>query len=204
MDKKCEARRSLHQRADRGTAQPDDEVAFPMTRHGAVVSFGGTFADHDFGRYEGLPVFSSAQPWYAKRASSAQAGGQLAAQRASTLHIECLVDGFGADAHRFVIRKLVQEPPRDLLRAPRCCPPPVLPTPMSTSFPGHCRPMNSLSTWAGDNACQSILNVAPQRSIDGQLANLRPASRPFSVPLRRCGAINESTTASGRVTSNFT
>jgi hypothetical protein len=108
MNKERETRRPLYQCADRRTAQPQDEIAFPMTGYGAVCSFSGALADHDCGGHEGLSAFASALPWHAKRAPGAQAGGQLAAQRASALHVKCLVDGFGADAHRFVVWKIVR------------------------------------------------------------------------------------------------
>src|SRR5688572_24182216 len=123
MDKKCEARCAFDQGADRRAAQREDEITFPMTRDRPVRSFSGAFANHDLGRYEVLSTFASALPWDAKRATGTQACCQLAAQRASALHVQCLVDGFGANAHRFVVRKIMQEPSRDLLRAPRGCPP---------------------------------------------------------------------------------
>ena len=174
-----------------------------MTRNRPVRCFSRSFANHDLGRYEVLPASSSALPWDTKRAAGTQAGCQLAPQCASALHVQCLVDCFGADPHRSVVRKLVQEPSRDLFWAPSCCPPPVLPTPMPTAFPSYCRPMNSRSAWARDNACQSILNVTPQRYIHGQLGDLWPTSRSLGVPLRRCGTISESTAPSGCVASNL-
>ncbi len=42
---------AFHQGSDSRLVCPDDEVAFPMTRHGTVLDFGGTLRDHDHVTY---------------------------------------------------------------------------------------------------------------------------------------------------------
>jgi putative transposase len=72
--------------ADRGTAKTQDEVPFPVAWHGSIGSLRWTLADHDLGRDESLASPTRARPWYPQRPSGAQAGRQLATQRASTLN----------------------------------------------------------------------------------------------------------------------
>jgi hypothetical protein len=43
---------SFDKGADRGAMESEEEVTFPMAWHRAIVSFGGTFADHDGGSDE--------------------------------------------------------------------------------------------------------------------------------------------------------
>src|SRR5262245_815748 len=52
MEQERKSRRAFHQSADRRAAEPQDEVAFPMTRDGARISFRWAFANHDFWRHE--------------------------------------------------------------------------------------------------------------------------------------------------------
>lgn len=47
-----EPRFAFHQSADRRAFQAEDQIAFPVTRHGAVFCFGGAFADHDLIGYK--------------------------------------------------------------------------------------------------------------------------------------------------------
>jgi hypothetical protein len=98
-------------------------------------------------------------PWHPQSPSGAQAGRQLAAQRASTLNEQRLIDGFMADAHCLIVREINLQATGDLLRAPGICPPPVLPWSMSTAFPGHGRTGNRSPAWSDDDASQSFLHI---------------------------------------------
>jgi hypothetical protein len=49
-----EARHAFYQGADRGTAKAQDEILFPVARHGAINCPRRTLADHDLGRDKGL------------------------------------------------------------------------------------------------------------------------------------------------------
>src|SRR5438067_242253 len=99
-------RRALHQRADRGTVQPQDEVPFPVTRHRPVAHFCWPLADHDLRHDESLAPTPGARPRYAQRTPGAQAGRQLASQGPTALYIKRLVDGFVADAHHLIMWKV--------------------------------------------------------------------------------------------------
>ena len=50
MQQHREACRALDQRANRRTAQAEDQVSLPMSRHRPIGCFGGTLTDHDFRR----------------------------------------------------------------------------------------------------------------------------------------------------------
>lgn len=49
VDQDREAGLSLDERPDGGAFQPDEQVAFPVPGHGAVIGRRGAFADHDVG-----------------------------------------------------------------------------------------------------------------------------------------------------------
>ena len=79
--------------ADRGAFQPDDEVAFPVARDGAVVGFGWTFADHHLGchvrpRLAPSPALSGTRNARPVRRQC----DQFTLQRSSALDVERLVD----------------------------------------------------------------------------------------------------------------
>ena len=105
-----EPRRALHQRADRGTVQPEDEIPFPVTRHCPVAHFCWALADHNLRYDESLAPTADARPWDPQRTPGAQTGRQLAAQGPPALYVKRLVDGFVADAHHIIVGKV--EPQR--------------------------------------------------------------------------------------------
>ena len=74
---------AFDQRADRGAAKSDDEVAFPVSRNSSVLGLGGPLADHDVGAYKLFAATTAASPRHAQRPPDAQAGRQLAAQPAA-------------------------------------------------------------------------------------------------------------------------
>ena len=91
----------------------DDEVALPVPRNGPVLDFGRALADHDHPRdaAPGLDAPSGA----ALGPPGAQAAGQLAAQLASALDEEGLVDRLVAHPHHRIVGKLEAQTHRDLL-----------------------------------------------------------------------------------------
>ena len=113
-----EAAAALDQRADRGAAQPKDQVAFPVPGNGPVLRLGGPLADHDLVGHEALAAAADAGPGNAQRPPGPQAGGQLAPQRSAALHIQRLVDRLMRDAHRLIIGEVQPQPVGELLRAP--------------------------------------------------------------------------------------
>ena len=85
---------------------PKDQIAFPVTRDGAVLGLGGSLADHDLRGDELLAASSAARPRHPQRPAGAKTGGQLAAQRTAALHVERLVDRLMGDPHRLIIREV--------------------------------------------------------------------------------------------------
>ena len=172
MQQHREARRALDQRADRRAAQAEDEVSFPVSRHRPIGRFGGTLADHDLGRDEALAAPACARPRHPQRPPGSQAGRQFAAQRASALNEERLIDGFVADAHRLVVREVDRQAPGNLLRAPGPGPSPILPRAMPAALP-RTRPDRERRTPLGrdDDASQSLLHISAQGRVERKLAS---------------------------------
>ena len=136
MQQHREARRALDERADRRTVQPQNEIALPVSRYCPVGRLGRTLADHDLRRDEALAALAHARPRRSQRPASSQARRQFTAQCPATLDEERLIDGFVADAHRLVIRKVDDQALGDLLRAPCFGPSSILSLAMSASVPG--------------------------------------------------------------------
>ena len=160
-----------------------------MARHGPVGHFRRALADHDLGGDEGLATTPSARPRHPQRPPCAQAGGQLAAQRAPTLHVERLVDGFVADAHGLIVREVEPQAAGDLLRAPGSGPSPVLPRPVPAALPWHNRTSDCRAAWCADRASQPVLDIPPQRGVDHQLRRLGAPGGSVGVPLGGGGSI---------------
>src|SRR5438445_1784423 len=117
---------ALDERADRGAAEADDEVALPVPGHRAVLSLGRTLTDEDLAGHEVLAAAAGAGARHPQRPARAQACGELAPQSTAALHIQRLVDRLVRDPHRFIMREVEPQPAGDLLRAPRLRPAPVL------------------------------------------------------------------------------
>ena len=131
-----------------------------------------------------LPPPARARPRHAQRPARAQAGRQLALQRSPALYVERLADGLVTDPHGLVPGKVEPQALGNLLRAPRRSPPPVLPSPMPATLPGHGRAGHRGPARSDNDAGKPILHVPPQRRIHRKLRRLRPARRALSVPLR--------------------
>ena len=204
MEQHREARGALDQRADRRTAETEDQVALPMARHGAVCGLRRARADHDLGRYEGFAPAAQARSRQAQRSSGAQACGEFALQRATALHVERLVDGLVADAHGLVLGEVEPESAGDLLRAPSLRPPSVLPAPGPPALPGHARPADLLAAWRGNPAGEPILHIVAQPRVHCQLRRLRTTGGPIRMPLRGRGPVLEAPASRGRVAAQLT
>ena len=189
---------AFDQCADRGAAESDDQVAFPVSRNRSVRSLGGPLADHDLGAYKLFAAAPAAGPRHAQRPPGAQACRQRAAQGPPPLDVQRLVDGLVRDPHRVIVWILYPEPMGDLLRAPRRRPVSVLAAAMTSPTPGahggarHGRPVLS-----HDRACEAVLHVDPQPIVRGQLGYFRALGTSVAVPLRRRRPIRQ-TAASSR------
>src|ERR1700755_2964588 len=85
VQQQSEARHTLHQSANCGTAKAQDEVPFPVARHGAISCLRRPLADHDLGRYEGLAPSTRTRSRCPQHPPGTQACRQLTAQRTTTL-----------------------------------------------------------------------------------------------------------------------
>jgi hypothetical protein len=86
---------------------------------------------------------------------------------------ERLIDGFVAYAHRLVIRKVDDEAPGDLLRAPCFGPSSILSLAMSASVPGNCRTWNGNAVRGRDHPGEPFLDIGAQSRILRKLRNFR-------------------------------
>src|SRR5215471_18785778 len=86
-----------------------------------------------------MKVLLRARSRHPQHPPGTQAGCQLAAQRATTLNEQSLIDGFMADAHALIVREVDRQAASNLLRAPGVCPPSILPRSMPAAFPAHSR-----------------------------------------------------------------
>src|SRR4051794_41295323 len=167
----CEPCRALHQGADRRAAQSYDEIPLPVARHCPVGRFRRALADHDLRGEVGFAASAAARPRHAQCPPGPQAGGQLAPQRAAALHVQCLVDGLVADAHRLIAGEVEPQPPGDLLRAPRPGPLPVLPCPCRRPFQGTTGPQTAappeVATTPASRSCTYVCSAALATSFAG-------------------------------------
>jgi len=115
VQQQSEARHAFYQGADRGTAKAQDEIPFPVARHGAINCPSRALAYHDLGRDEGLASPARTRSRYPQHPPGAQAGRQLAPQRATTLNEQRLIDGFMADAHGLIVREVDRQAASNLL-----------------------------------------------------------------------------------------
>src|SRR3954464_9586591 len=142
---------SIVKRLERSTSVPMAERSVPMIRSpsqcpgtarsaasggGAlIIPLGGALADHHLVGDKALPARADSGPRDAQRPAGAQARGQLAGQRAATLHEQRLVDRLVGDPHRRIIGEVDPQPGGDLLRAPCARPPAVLATRLVAALP---------------------------------------------------------------------
>ena len=176
--------RALHQSADGGAVQAQDEVSFPMARHAAVFDLCWTLADEELRGDErfATPARGLAAPATlalfsdvpSVRASTRPAHGHRAPGR-------WLV----ADAHAVVARKVQPQASGNLLWAPCHSPSAALPSPAPPTFPWqHRRDGHRGTARSGHGADQPLLHISPQRRVGGQLCRFRATPRPLRVPLR--------------------
>src|SRR3546814_745581 len=87
MQQHGEARGPFNERADRGTAKAEDEVAFPMSGDCPVFDLRWSLADHDGFSEERLSTVAGALARQAKGPPRAQAGGEFLTQCPTALDI---------------------------------------------------------------------------------------------------------------------
>src|SRR4029077_11751143 len=99
-------------KSNEGLNAPDLQgVFFPVSWHRPIDCFGRTLADHDLRRDKAFAAAAYSRPRHPQHPSCSQAGRQFAAQRSSALDEQCLIDGFVADTHCLVVRKVDRQAP---------------------------------------------------------------------------------------------
>ncbi len=130
-----------------------------MPRNRPVADLCRAIADHQRIGEEGLAAIACAFSRQSESTPGPQTGGELSLQRAASLDVESLVNGFMTDAHRRILGKVHLQPLRDLFRAPGRGPAPTLSVDGPPPFPYHDRPIEGDAVRCGNEAGQSILHV---------------------------------------------
>jgi hypothetical protein len=94
----------------------DDQGAFPVAGHRPILDLGRSITDHDHRVDEAGCAGGQVTVRLAPRPSGAQRGGHLAAQAATGLQVESLVDGLRAHPHLRPVRVIDAQSVTDLLR----------------------------------------------------------------------------------------
>ena len=97
-------------RADRGPARADDQIALPVPGDGAVGCLRGALREYDVRGDMPLRAVLRASPWLAQCAAGSQAGDELAFERTTALDEQRLVDRLVADAHGLIIGEVDLQP----------------------------------------------------------------------------------------------
>ena len=109
---------ALHEGADRGLVEPDDQVPFPVARNRPLIYVGRPLGDQDLRGDELLTAALRARPGHPQRSPRAQTGDELAFERAAALDEQGLIDRFVRYPHGLILGEVALQPVRDLLRAP--------------------------------------------------------------------------------------
>src|SRR6266581_401646 len=132
----------------------------------------------------------------AQRPAGAQARGELAAKGPAALDVQGLVDRLVRDPHGIIIGEVRPQPVRDLLRAPRGRPAPVLAAPVTPTDPADVRAFRPGPILGPPHrAGEPVLDIAPQRLVHGQPGGLRAPGPPAGVPLGRAGPVLQAAAA---------
>ena len=132
-----------------------------------------------------LAPFCVPRAGHPQRPAGAQARDQLTLERAAALDVQRLVDRLVADAHGLIIGEVDPEPVRDLLRAPRRRPSPVLRCgllrPFQRGLPG---PATGVPSGGATSPASRSWTYSRSRSLRDQLRGLRAPRAPLGLPLR--------------------
>src|SRR5215207_2733912 len=140
-----------------------------MARHRPVGGLGRAFADHDLRTDELLAASPRSAPGHPRRPPDPQARCQLAAQPATALDVERLIDRLVRDPLRIIIREVHRESVGDLLRTPGGGSTAVLPDPplrargLAASRPPPARPPAARDVGEGTGR---VLAREPGRPVD--------------------------------------
>ena len=127
----------------------------------------------------------------------------FAGQRCPALDVERLVDRLVRDPHRRVVREVAPQPGRDLLRAPRLCPPPVGASSPVAAGERHRWPGHRDAVLGDHSAGQAFLHVSAQSGIADHFRLFRAGGAAVAVPLRYGRPVGQYSAAGARVTPQF-
>lgn len=195
---------ALDERADRGPAGPDDQVAFPMPWDSTVFGFGGAFADHHVRGDMSLRLVLRSATGHPQCPAGAQACDQLPCQGASTFDVQRSVDRLVTDAHGLILREINFQPVRDLFRAPCRRPPSVLPMRLVQSFPrGRVGACDGGAVGPADGPGEPLLHILTQPVVVYQLRRFRAFRGLLRFPLRHSGSVDLRAAAGRRVAAQL-
>src|SRR5512135_77235 len=182
---------ALDERADRGPARSDDQIALPMPRDRTIGGFGRALAEDDIRGDMPLRLVPRSGSRFPQRPATAQARDQLTLERATSLDEQRLVDRLVADAHGLIIREVGLQAMRDLLRAPGCCPSPVLPMRLVQALPRGCLgACDGGAVEPADAAGEPLLHVLTQPVVVHELRGLRALRGLLGLLLRHQGTVD--------------
>ena len=121
----------------------------------------------------------------AQRSPRSKTRDEFTFQRAAALDVERLVDRLVGDPHRLVVGKVDRQPVRDLLRAPRARPHPILSAGPVAALPGRSRRSDHRPIRCVDNTSEAILHVVTEPIIDHQFRRPGPAGQPAPPSIAR-------------------
>ena len=195
----------------RSTTVPMAERPVPIIRSpsqcpgtGSIVGLRWSFTDHDLVGDVTLRTLLCAGSRNAQRSSRSKTRDEFTFQRAAALDVERLVDRLVGDPHRLVVGKVDRQPVRDLLRAPRARPHPILSAGPVAALPGRSRRSDHRPIRCVDNTSEAILHVATEPIIDDQFRRPGPAGSQLRLPLRDPGPILELRSPSRSVAAELT
>src|SRR4029453_16993526 len=103
-----------------------------------------------------------------------------------------------------ILGEVELQPVRDLLRAPRRCPPSVRSTTVTSPDEADLRAGNPLPVGPGDRASEPVLDVLTKPLFRCQLRRLGAAGLQLGLPLRDRSPIVEPAAPRGRVAAQLT
>ena len=122
-------------------------------------------------------------------AARSQTGRKFPLQGTPSLNIKRLIDGFVADPHGCVLRKVHFQTLRDLFRAPGTGPAPTLPMNGPSPFPYHNRTIEGDATRRSEKTGQTVLHIIAQGWVARQLAWFWALCCTIRMLLRRNRAV---------------
>ena len=160
-----------------------------MAGDGTISDLCGPLAEHQLRRDEVSTALACSGLRDSQCATSTQAGCQLTLERAPTLDVERLVDGFVRDPHGCIIGEFKPKSLADLLRAPTLAPAAICTSTMTAAVPRHLRVRQSFATRVHYGSRKPLLNIGSQPVVERELRYLGPLRCTLGLPLRHRSSV---------------